>query len=46
MRGIPFFVCAVFESGTMNVPAGAGVDGEEKRLQSFGVKYLTGEGEK
>ena len=26
--------------------AGAGVDGGEKCLQSFGVKYLTGEGEK
>lgn len=26
--------------------AGAGVDGGEKCLQSFGVKYLTGSGEK
>ena len=39
MRGIPFFVRAAFESGTMNVPAGAGVDGEEKRLQSFGQGF-------
>ena len=46
MRGIPFFVRAAFESGTMSVPAGADVDGGEKRLQSFGVKYLTHSGKK
>ena len=30
---------AVFESDTMRVPAGADVDGGDKSLQSFGVKF-------